>query len=253
MADPLVLGFVLTDSPAPPEPHRLVKAWKQLHQDEDGPELSAEKGDADASLTVSVGGSSAILMGMPIPVPGDEVEQMSAFSASLVFDYEPVGSHQAHLVLAFTPAPALGKLEQLEAFWELAAAVVAATEARGVSFGAGCVAHPAEYVLDAVEGGMPLTPLWCGVSIARVGDGERVSALTRGLQQLGLKEFEVVGSGEDLGSLLSRVLDLASYVADRGRDIPDGDTIGQDEDERLEVRYAPSPVDPSQTVCRVEL
>jgi hypothetical protein len=49
------------------------------------------------------------------------------------------------------------------------------------------------------------------------------------------------------------MLDLFGYGAARGTPIPDGDTVGQDETQRLRVRYIPSPIDGDAQVWRVDL
>ena len=49
------------------------------------------------------------------------------------------------------------------------------------------------------------------------------------------------------------MFDLLTYLANRGVAIPDGDTVGRSADEKLKVRYVPSPIDESKKVWRVEL
>jgi hypothetical protein len=52
---------------------------------------------------------------------------------------------------------------------------------------------------------------------------------------------------------LATFFDLLAYLAERGEPLPEGDTVGRSADERLPVRYVPSPIDPGKTVWRVEL
>ena len=46
--------------------------------------------------------------------------------------------------------------------------------------------------------------------------------------------------------------DLLAYMVTRGKALPDGDTVGRAANERLPVRYVPSPVNPGEKVWRVE-
>jgi len=49
------------------------------------------------------------------------------------------------------------------------------------------------------------------------------------------------------------LFDFLSYSAEFGKPLPEGDTIGRTEDERLPIHYVQSPIDPKVKVWRVEL
>jgi hypothetical protein len=63
----------------------------------------------------------------------------------------------------------------------------------------------------------------------------------------------VNASSIDGNDALATFFDLLAYVTDRGEPIPEGDTVGRTAGERLEVAYAPSPIDGSKQVWRVEM
>ena len=52
---------------------------------------------------------------------------------------------------------------------------------------------------------------------------------------------------------METTFDLLAYVASRGEALPEGDTVGRTDDERLPVHYVESPGDPAKKVWRLEL
>jgi hypothetical protein len=49
------------------------------------------------------------------------------------------------------------------------------------------------------------------------------------------------------------VMNLASYVIERGQQIPDGDTVGYSDTQRLRVTYKTSPLEPTEQVAFLAL
>jgi hypothetical protein len=60
------------------------------------------------------------------------------------------------------------------------------------------------------------------------------------MKALGLMEFESKNAGESPGELRERFLGLAGYLVENGPVINDGDTVGQDANERIRVVYSDS-------------
>lgn len=102
------------------------------------------------------------------------------------------------------------------------------------------------------HGVVPRIMLWTGVSIAHEADG-RLSMLSTGMAQLNLPDLLLVAPASESDAALEVFFDLLGYVADLGTPLPEGDTVGRTADERLPVRYVPSPIDPGTRVWRVEL
>ncbi len=94
--------------------------------------------------------------------------------------------------------------------------------------------------------------LWTGVSVEREPDG-RFSLLSLGMKQLNLPDLLLIAPQSDGNSALEPFFTFLTYVAHRGEPLPEGDTIGRSETEKLPVRYVPSPLDPKTRVWRVEI
>jgi hypothetical protein len=73
------------------------------------------------------------------------------------------------------------------------------------------------------------------------------------MKQLGLPELLLEAPKKSAGQALETFFNLLAYVAERGKALPEGDTVGRTADERLPVHYVPSPADPKEKVWRVEL
>ncbi|WP_425618210.1 DUF4261 domain-containing protein [Anatilimnocola sp. NA78] len=97
----------------------------------------------------------------------------------------------------------------------------------------------------------PAWYIWADFQEGNVGNG-RTSGYTRGLSEFGLMEFEAENTPEPPGELRERFFGLAMYLHENGPVIRDGDTIGEDENERIRVRYSPSKFGAAGPVMRLE-
>ena len=73
------------------------------------------------------------------------------------------------------------------------------------------------------------------------------------MAQLGLPNLYLRTRAPEANVAIAFFFDMLGFLADRGEPLPDGDTVGRTEHERLPVRYVPSPLDPAVEVWRVEL
>ena len=144
-------------------------------------------------------------------------------------------------------------MERIAAFTQVLAAITKVAGATGVYWGETGATHAAEFFIDMASGEESLRPiLWTGISRASDGPG-RLSYLTLGLRQFQILELMLTAPEENATKAVGFMLELFGYCAARGAAIPDGDTVGQDETQRLRVRYVPSPIDDKAQVWRVDL
>ena len=246
------LAFVLLSRPELPKAEDVVRSWvalgtgpPNLRVRDDGEEVSYEclvfEVDPDCG---------AFVMLMPIPVPENEADNAAQFSVSSLGTGWVLPPHQAHLVVTFQSSEP--KLQSLLLFTLFVAAVSQASPTVGVYCGEAGATHDPKFFVEAAQPGTVGTQimLWNGISVAREPDG-RVSLLSMGMKQLDLPDLWLIAPKES--QPLPWLFDLLSYVANRGEALPDGDTIGRTEEEKIPVRYVKSPVDESTTVCRIEV
>jgi hypothetical protein len=201
-----------------------------------------------------------ILVGMmPFAVPDGEAQAAAELSVSrfAATAAARLNEHGAHAVVALTPWQGSTAVDELTRLSWAVAAVAKATGALAVYWGNGSVAHPADFFIDSARNsgtsGEPMRlPLWLGISFAAEGSG--VSFLTYGVQeQFGLPDLKLWSpKGKEIEAL-SYAFNLVSYVIDRGVPIAAGETIGSTTEERLVVRYEPSPIGKPAPVMCVDL
>jgi hypothetical protein len=135
------------------------------------------------------------------------------------------------------------------------AAIAKASGAVAVYWGNGSATHPAEFFITGARNSKSetmLLPLWLGISYASERGG--ISFLTFGVRtQFRLPDLKVWSPTEDQHEALNYTYNLASYDIGRGKPIAAGETVGRTNDERLVVRYEPSPVSNAEQVMCVDL
>jgi hypothetical protein len=92
---------------------------------------------------------------------------------------------------------------------------------------------------------------WVDFRVGRNAAG-KTSGFTTGMESLGHMEFETEDSPEPPHELRDRFFALANYVLDNGPVIRDGDTIGEDANERIRVVYADSAFGHEGKVMRLQ-
>jgi hypothetical protein len=98
--------------------------------------------------------------------------------------------------------------------------------------------------------GFPLY-IWIDFRVGPGPDG-KTAGFTRGLDALELMELETLNSPEPPGELRERFFGLALYLIENGLVIQDGDTVGEDEIERIKVSYTESAFGNEGQVMRLD-
>ncbi len=250
------LAFILLSKPEVPEADAVAQAFRAFAAPDETIRVQAE-GSADdpldrgLSLELGTGEKSVIAL-IPMQVPGGEAEQGAQFSVSALADGWEVPPYQAHLVVTFSASAETPPVERVMRFTSILAAVTQASPAVAVYWGGAGATHDSEFFTTvAADRNMGML-LWSGLSVARHADG-RLSLLSTGMEQLELPNMLLLVGESSEGEALAFMYDVLGYVAQRGEALPDGDTVGWTDDQRLPVRYVESPVDPEKKVFCIEL
>jgi hypothetical protein len=241
------LAMVLLDEPHLPNAEAIRRAYADMAHD--GAKLVPEEGSDDV-ITFSLGEASLFVTLIPVAVPNREADAVASFSVARRLGAS-TESHQAHLLVALgvdgRPVDRLTMLLRCAA----AVASAAAKHALGVYLGQAGVTHPPAFFIEQAGSPLPME-LLCGVSIASRDDSAQL--LSRGMQQFGLPDLLLTTCRPTVDAGVAEFFfTLLALLVRRGRALPAGDTVGRDANERLHVRYAPSPVDPRTPVWRVDL
>jgi hypothetical protein len=243
------LAFAVARSAAAPEPAALVAAAKKvgialLH----APDPSGPK----EPLVFEVGGGGTFYV-MPIAARHPDAEKMPHLLTSP--DQEDIASHAAHFILTAHDLPGDEQRREL-AMTLLTAAVLRTTDCVGVMLKTGIGWHRAEVFADLAELGAEygeLPPqLSLDVSVARESN-DRMSLLTHGMRRHGREEILVTcaQAGEGAPDFL---YSIAGWLLEEpGQELPTGDTVGRDENEKVKVQRVPNPSGEPGDVIRLDL
>ncbi|QDU26989.1 hypothetical protein ETAA8_20730 [Anatilimnocola aggregata] len=213
----------------------LVERWPEL------PEPVVNK-KANDQITLDVGDDAYIAQIVRAPVPWNQVEPMCSGAwmwPKAAEELKPCVGHLIATVVTQDPSPVHGAT-QLTRF--CTAILASCAEAPGVMWGSSGHLVPSGVFQDFATSVMSAGPpwyIWADFREGQVAPG-KTSGFTRGLTDFGLMELEAENTPEPPGELRERFFGLANYLLENGPVIKDGDTIGEDENERIRVVYSPS-------------
>ena len=233
-----------------PSAEAFQLAWRDIVKDTGPPSVL---GDWDSKSGSFVPDEIATLLFLHAePVPNGEAETAAAHSVSALRagGFTPA-AHVAQLIVVSSSSTA-SHVKRLLHQTRIVAALTKATGATGVYEGNARATHDPEFYVDVVSDSsvLPLM-LWTGISLVRKPAATEL--LTLGMSQLELPDVLLVAPPSEANAALAFVFDLVGYVVERGSAIPAGETVGRTAEEKLEVAYVASPLDPSARVMRVEL
>lgn len=212
----------------------LAAKWPALPQTTDADQK-------EMTLSFKVGEADVILGLMPAPFPWSDLEGPCATSILWPNAAEVLKSHKNHAIVTVNAEADPVALSTL--LTQATASVMATSpSALGVYWGNATLIVPKDIFIDFAVEILPQGPplhVWVDFRVGK--DSERTSAgFTTGMAALGHMEFEAHNAPEPPGDMRERLFGLASYVVENGPVIKDGDTIGQDANERIRVVYEDS-------------
>lgn len=236
------LTFVLLDRPANPNLAAVVAVLRSRH-----PELVAEIEKANEAsqkesvLVLRCGNQIITVASMPTSLPEDS-GLWSRAERAWPGAHEVAKKHRGHLIVSI-----LGRNQQSLARARLTTAVVGALIATMPQSCAvvwdGKIARPAAEWRDLSELAYAPFPdypysLWLDVLPYRTEAG--IGAVTVGLSAFVEREIEFETSRLTIAAMIEKVCSIAVYLIEHGPVLKDGDTIGEDAQERILVRHGNS-------------
>lgn len=207
------------------------------------PDLPAPADTAaqDNTLSFELGEVSVVLGVMPAPHPWSDLEGPCATSVLWPEAATEVQAHQAHVIV--TVSGELDPIALTTALTKVTAAVMASSDlALGVFWTNAALLAPKalfhDFAVEVLPFGPPLH-IWVDFRVGLV-DADHSAGFTTGMAALGLMELETRCAPEAPGDLHERFMAIAGYLISEGPVIADGDTLGESEDEKIQVIYSPS-------------
>lgn len=197
--------------------------------------------EKDGTLMFQVGNDLVIYATMPAPIPWSDLEGPCSTSIMWPDAEKDLKQHKFHVIVTVNSESE--PVEVMTLLTQATAALMATSESsQGVLWGNAMLLVRKDVFIDFATDVMPEElPLHIWIDF-RVGqDGPRSSGgFTTGMTALGHMEFEAKQTPEPPSELRDRFMGLAGYVLENGPVINDGDTIGQDVNERIRVVYSDS-------------
>jgi len=207
----------------------------------------------DKTLAFSVGDADVILGMMPAPIPWSDLEGPCSTSWLWPEAESELRKHTGHIIV--TVSADCEPIERLKMLTQVTAAIVGTCDAAlGVYWGDSTLVMSPEmfrdFATEMLPDGLPLY-IWIDFRVGQGKDG-KTAGFTAGMSALGHMELETLNSPEPPGELKERFFGLAYYLLENGPVISDGDTIGEDANERIKIIYSDSSFGHENQVMRLD-
>lgn len=223
----------------------LAEHWPEL------PTCRATEAKED-SLSFELGDCTVVLATMPVGIPWSDLEGPCATSILWPDAETQLKDHRYHVIVTLLGAE--DPIDRSRILTQICSALMLGDEhALGVFWGNAALIVPAGLFNDFATQVLPEElPLYIWVDV-RVGmsEEESSSGFTTGMDALGHRELEAENAAEPPGDLRERLYALAGYLLEHGPIINDGDTIGEDQHEKIRVVYSDSTFGHDQQVMRL--
>ena len=220
------------------------------------PALGKRDNDGEGMLSFDVGdGAQVILATMPGPVPWSDLEGPCATSVLWKKAADVLKPHTAHVLVTIRFSDDRSPIERSTLLTQVTAAVVhTCKEALGVYWcNATLVIQPElfrEFAVQVLPDDAPIH-IWIDFRMGTDKHGKS-SGFTHGLKALGHMEMETENSPEPIPELRARFEGLVAYLLEHGPVIKNGDTLGEDANERIKAVYSPSSFGHEGQVIRLD-
>jgi hypothetical protein len=230
--------------------NHLSSTWSDI------PTLGPTEKSDKTILTFDVGdGAHVFLSLMPGPIPWSDLEGPCATSVLWRDAAKVLKPHRAHLLVTIMFKDSRPEIQKSNLLTQITASVLATCEASlGVYWcNATLVVQPdlfREFAEKILPHGPPI-PIWVDFRIGPNKQG-KMSGFTTGLKALGHLEIETENSPEPASELRQRFEGLIYYLLENGPVIKNGDTIGEDQNERIKAVHARSAFGHEGQVMRLD-
>ena len=247
----LVLSFVLYNEYKIKNPKNLLSKYNKICK----PELKAEKiSMKDNTISFEINGEYAFISFMPAPYPWTDLEGPCATSWLWPESAEQLKDHKKHIIITWMSKNEDRILISL-VVTQITASVLEETDGLGVYWGNAALVNKKEVfcgMTDNIPETLPLF-LWIDFRGQQHENGE-IDIITYGLHCFDIMEIEIIKSKKSFRELIDFTYNIAGYLLEHGNAIKDGDTVGQDADQKILARHSDSVWDDERRgkVLRIE-
>jgi hypothetical protein len=207
------------------------------------------------TLSFGIGETFAAIAVMPAPIPASELEGPIATSILWPDAGKELAQSRGHLIVTvMSPLEEDSPVELRKQLTMVTASVLEGCEgSQGVYWGDATMLIRRDVFREIAIESLPEPPLLLWVDF-RVGAGEngKAAGFTTGMEALGLMEIESNAANEPPAQFRDRLMGIANYLVTNGLVIQNGHTVGEDENEKIQVVYGQSNFGHEHAVMRLQ-
>ncbi len=249
-----LLAMVMLDNAELPPSEHLFKAYKdfpQIPQLDESITNIERKGD---TVTFTIGGEIGFISLMRAPIPWSDLEGPCTTSLYWPEATKVLKPHKAHLILSIMARNNdLPMLLRAIFLTKLTASVAVVSPALGVYWPTGTIVQSIPFFLESTRKIAPdciPLELWVEFRLQML-PGHACNVITTGMDVFGHLEIEVIHSKRKPQDVLKFVINLVAYLFENGPVIQEGDTVGEDGNQKITVEFTASAWDRPEKVMKI--
>jgi hypothetical protein len=206
------------------------------------------------TLSFGMGETFVAIALMPAPIPPTELEGPIETSVLWPDAAKDLAQSRGHFIVTVMSPLEDNPIELRKELTMVVASVLEGCEgSQGVYWGEATMLIRRDLFRDIAIESLPEPPLLLWVDF-RVGaaEGGKAAGFTTGMEALGLMELESDAASEPPAQFRDRLMAIAGYLIENGLVIQNGHTVGEDENERIQVVYGRSSFGHENAVMRLE-
>lgn len=225
-----ILGMIMLEDDTPPRLGNFIADYAENY----GIELDELYGD-DSAATFSIDGITVIIGHIGMPIPSGDIEGTVDYAYNWPSAAEDVKGHRSHLIVTIIDGKK-SQVDKYKIFTRVVSSLLRTTPALGVYQGSQTLLIRKQDYLEQsalmADDFLPVD-LWIYVGL-REEDG-RAAGYTYGLAEFNKHELEVLDSARDIEDIRELLLNVALHVLRSDIVFQTGETLGLDENEKIEL------------------
>jgi hypothetical protein len=231
------IAMIMLDDIIDLSAEKFLKNYNESHTDIKNVEVK------ENSILFEIDDEIGFISLMPAPIPWKELEGPCATAWHWKEATQVLKQHKAHLLVSVLPKNQQKSiLDRVITTTNLVVSVLQSTDSLGAYWGTGTVVQSKEYFIKRAANmntqDLPYE-LWMEFRI-EVHPDKRCNIITTGLKAFGHMEIEIIKSIKDPMTVLGFILKIVDYLIKNGPVIKDGDTVGEDANQKIRVTYKKS-------------
>lgn len=235
-----IMSFVLYNQYSISEPEKLFRLYNEICD----PNFKVSNIESkDNNILFQINGEIGFVAFMSAPFPWSDLEGPCSTSWIWRESKEVLQSHKSHAIVNWmTKNSEINALQKSIVVSQLTASIAQAIDALGIYWACGTlVLSKSQFVKSIVEMKLDDLPIisWIDFRVEKNLDGS-FNLITTGLDVFEVMDIEILNSKQEFVEVFGLATNIANYLVINGNVIKDGDTIGENANEKIIVKHSKS-------------